>query len=839
MNLRNFLLKHLQIFTGRVYKNYQGQVAIFVALIFQVIFILFALMINVGLLVHHKINLQQSADLAAYYGATKQAEMLNVVAHVNFQIRQAYKLLTWRYRILGTFGFINPGSGTRIEYPITQTNTGYAYNPLSQDFTCSNVNVSPTEIPFMCLNHFGFSDYNAPPGDPARPTLETFCQANCERFNGLAITINQLQGANTSGGGIHDVAVVGAINSAIANANANVAAACRASGPTTLALLSKFYASYLQDTRNKMQFIRMMMANLSVEEKEQKDLEGKKVYDGVFATFKNNLTEANNTSMGKDDNVFDTLNSLSPTYGGECHYDNVSYRQKATETTPAVALFSEINFAFINYFILKCTQTNANDKEFKAQSIYDLQNTPNLDAGLLQQVTAEAGTTLADQIKDIMEQNSSSITMGIEKNPWCGVYYGVKASSTPIIPFLPISKIKLHASAFAQPFGGSIGPRAFKEWAPDKNKSDASGGTMTQVDRLMPIQNMYSSDPIVTLKDNVKLLLNYSNYVGDTKGLSDPQVVAVYHDMLLNRSVAAATAPGPNVSTNKLPEPMQGNKFAKPQIWPAYKEWNHLSTLDLSNDLYDPLARSASGQNAFMRDIELSVVAPNQFEAAYYSIEPDFYNVYVKDKLKNSISDLQSKVGITSRIYVPKDFGNTTTSGGQSAVGGTPDNFGVRNQLAVVHHVMRNASPSGLPSATNYNFTGSGVHSEGISTLAGVYFKYIPFLPGSLLTSWTMKDMFSDDYSIVTQEDTKMPFGKCLDEGVHGNDGYGSMAGQPDPRGGSDPLPAAPGNCVSGGRTGYSVKLVSPSSLFGDRRLVGGSNVGPLRNQPTGFVSFQ
>ncbi|MGZ3804946.1 MAG: TadE/TadG family type IV pilus assembly protein, partial [Pseudobdellovibrionaceae bacterium] len=84
--------------------NRKGQVAIFIALIFQVLFLFFAMIINVGLLVHHKINLQNSVDLAAYYGAMKQAEMLNAVGHVNYQIRQSWKLLSWRYRQLGTAG---------------------------------------------------------------------------------------------------------------------------------------------------------------------------------------------------------------------------------------------------------------------------------------------------------------------------------------------------------------------------------------------------------------------------------------------------------------------------------------------------------------------------------------------------------------------------------------------------------------------------------------------------------------------------------------------------------------------------------------------------------------
>src|ERR1700734_2488428 len=82
----------------------QGQVALFIALIFQVLFVFFAMMINIGLLVHHKINLQNSVDLAAYYAASKQAETMNLIAHVNYQIHQSWKLLNFRYNNLGNYG---------------------------------------------------------------------------------------------------------------------------------------------------------------------------------------------------------------------------------------------------------------------------------------------------------------------------------------------------------------------------------------------------------------------------------------------------------------------------------------------------------------------------------------------------------------------------------------------------------------------------------------------------------------------------------------------------------------------------------------------------------------
>ena len=322
MNLKNQCKKQLQIFLRRVYKNYQGQVAIFVALIFQIVFILFALMINVGLLVHHKINLQQSTDLAAYYGAMKQAEMLNVVAHVNFQVRQAYKLLTWRYRILGTFGMQNQAGGVDVEYPIKHEHASntLVYNPASETFVCPNNGLGPNDIPFMCLGHYGFNDYNSPP-----ETLETFCKANCGHFDGAATTIAQLSTAAVGKSKGYDDFEVADYNSYIVAANNKLDEVCKATGPTTLAQLAKFYLSYLQDVHNKILFMKMMMVNLSADEKEQLDIEGKKIIDGVSATFKNNLTEANNSSM--KDNIFETYNSLSSAHGGECNYPTVTNKK--------------------------------------------------------------------------------------------------------------------------------------------------------------------------------------------------------------------------------------------------------------------------------------------------------------------------------------------------------------------------------------------------------------------------------------------------------------------------------------------------------------------------------
>ena len=64
----------------------------------------FAMVINIGLAVHDKINLQNSVDLGAIYAAQRQAEVLNALAHMNYQMRQSYKLFAWRYLVVANLG---------------------------------------------------------------------------------------------------------------------------------------------------------------------------------------------------------------------------------------------------------------------------------------------------------------------------------------------------------------------------------------------------------------------------------------------------------------------------------------------------------------------------------------------------------------------------------------------------------------------------------------------------------------------------------------------------------------------------------------------------------------
>src|SRR5271156_6323808 len=118
-------------------RNQRGQTAVLGAMMFNVLFVFFALAINVALVVHDKINLQNSADLAAYYAAAKQAEILNAIAHENYMIRQAWKLLAFRYRVIGTLGLYKGSTG----HP-------------ARDHNNSDTQYDPSVAPSVCISYY-------------------------------------------------------------------------------------------------------------------------------------------------------------------------------------------------------------------------------------------------------------------------------------------------------------------------------------------------------------------------------------------------------------------------------------------------------------------------------------------------------------------------------------------------------------------------------------------------------------------------------------------------------------------------------------------------------------
>ncbi|NUM87665.1 MAG: pilus assembly protein, partial [Bdellovibrionales bacterium] len=83
-------------------RSQRGQTSVFMALFISSLIMLFAFTVNIGMLVHAKINLQNAADAAAWAGAAVQARQLTKVAHLNYEIRRAVKEFSYLFAVKGS-----------------------------------------------------------------------------------------------------------------------------------------------------------------------------------------------------------------------------------------------------------------------------------------------------------------------------------------------------------------------------------------------------------------------------------------------------------------------------------------------------------------------------------------------------------------------------------------------------------------------------------------------------------------------------------------------------------------------------------------------------------------
>jgi hypothetical protein len=87
---------------GNNSKSQRGQASLIMAMMLSTVILLFFFVINVGVLVHAKINLQNAADMAAYAGAASQARQLTHISYLNYEMRRQFKKFLFRYYVFGT-----------------------------------------------------------------------------------------------------------------------------------------------------------------------------------------------------------------------------------------------------------------------------------------------------------------------------------------------------------------------------------------------------------------------------------------------------------------------------------------------------------------------------------------------------------------------------------------------------------------------------------------------------------------------------------------------------------------------------------------------------------------
>ena len=462
-------VQNKQRMTKKIGLSARGQMAIFIVLIFQVLFVFFAMIVNVGIVVHHKINLQNAVDLGAYYAASKQAEVLNAISHYNYQIRQAYKLLSWRNRVLGAMVeaadpteyhpflrtssvvgdievSINPENGLGSPYVCTQWSLwSHIQNQTERDENfCANLDSSITDPPEFPAPQ--------PPVFPAPWNIVIYHQMQqaAERF----------------------------------------AESCKDNGVFNFQMAALWMRSYREAVRLRVEKIEELALSLSGNT--FSDIDGGSVFEGTVNTVRHNLTRGNSFEES-DLTIFNSL-----------EMDQIEWLKKAVIYPRPFYLDSVGNGGLCELKIKPCdVPPNGAD-----------------------QMAPEVLQRLLGSCIEPREANQPFIsTIGFEKNPWYVAYVGVEAQVQSIQPFMPLTGgITLTAKAYAKPFGGRIGPWLHKTWPSGESKSNTN---VELVDSLLPARSYLPPSSESEMSAAIaKAIPNYSRFPGDRLGLKSGMALA-------------------------------------------------------------------------------------------------------------------------------------------------------------------------------------------------------------------------------------------------------------------------------------------------------------------------
>jgi len=136
------------------FRSEKGQASVLIGMMMVTFMLFFAFVVNTGMLVNAKINLQNAADLAAYAGASVQARQLNSISYLNYEMRRFYKKFLFRYYIIGNLSLPpDAAGGDKRSYKLRD---GTPLDPVGpsvciifnvNDNVCQNASINPIKVP--------------------------------------------------------------------------------------------------------------------------------------------------------------------------------------------------------------------------------------------------------------------------------------------------------------------------------------------------------------------------------------------------------------------------------------------------------------------------------------------------------------------------------------------------------------------------------------------------------------------------------------------------------------------------------------------------------------------
>ena len=730
----------------------RGQITLFIVLIFQALFVFFAMVINIGLAVHDKINLQNSVDLGAIYAAQRQAEVLNALAHINYQMRQSYKLFAWRYLVAANLGShtykrgrtLSPSS--LVDYNIlnepnavTETNRASCSKLRNGcDVTACRDNLTLVQnkdkCPYAaCFWHdYWFlsntissnSDFfcqnvtNSP--DPVVHTITT------EKFEVSRYLHSPLQ------------ELISDRQGKLRNISKE---SCKNLGKTNWEITASiFYAFQLDIIKRKALIEQLYQKTLQ----EDKDIEGESITGGTLKTIVNNLTYVNYKNYNPQINT-DYKPQILP---------NGKTAQAFIETYPK-GNFDNIFFwnkvSPILFYVADAENPSACERVIKQINNYSTQ----IRDSFLDNSPLKIAVEPRELDMDFFKKDDKKFYVTID----------VTIPYSRQIFFPDKNPVNFRAKAIAKPFGAVFGP----------NKED----------------NLLPRDFPQNSSDMMKNAPNHSLFPGDKIGLYARSVQWGWN-RLFTLNINTLPFPPEELPSDNLCPPVNNNHDCKNNLKKGQTGTNYFSLHQLQDPMVLPYEENSSlapekSFNNHLRILEEIAIAPDLFDAAYYTILPNYMTTLFPKIIKTVPASLDLNFG--GRL--PGDLGHNP-----KLVQDSPDIF--KSSQPQCHTQNQR---DGMSSLFRLNYIEKQINCANNFPVpddikpAFSYYKVQSL--DHLLTSWTPNE---DDIGKCSgsqyKNDAEVSIGNLF------NNNNNSPAFQK----------LIPHHCLKGGRSGFSVKLVNENA---------------------------
>jgi hypothetical protein len=443
----------------------KGQMSVFLSICLIIIASLLAFVVNVGLFVKAKINLQNAVDAAAWSGAAVQARQLTNMAYLNWELRNTYKEWMFKYYVIGQASLPKTKlNGSKDSFRNTKapkgqgpSGTSFRAPPFFQKQSGTTDSWDHYNLPSICIHLSQSANVCATTSLPGLPRFETLNMpgvGESHRKFMNSITATKAKDCSTRSDLNFGAAMIWAYGTLGRIRGAPAIAANRV-GAWPQAIELAFRMRNLEMIANRAP-ISCLSTNGSDGCTSVYDLDGSpdnipynerpiKSFWSAYRNLSGGLSKEGQAQQGTESKA------LSDFLAGSF---------KLEELEPNMFLAERSN---LSGFLIP-DRLNALNKYY-----VDLQVIP---LNLVSFYTSFVSTQAKFEGVEMQAACPGSKTalpvpgyiMGFVKNPAVLTYYAVRAEANFVgllYPFLKRDGIKIEAYAAAKPFGGRIGPRLF------------------------------------------------------------------------------------------------------------------------------------------------------------------------------------------------------------------------------------------------------------------------------------------------------------------------------------------------------------------------------------------